>query len=61
MKKVYIAGKLETPLEREYLEKIDKLCKSLGFITFLPHRDVGLFEDLNDIKKTGKYLKLTRF
>jgi len=49
--KIYIAGKLCTEEEREFLEKIDKLCKSLGFQTFLPHRDVGLAENIKDVKK----------
>lgn len=49
--KVYIAGKIGTELEREYLEKVDKICKSFGFETFLPHRDVGLAKNTNDVKK----------
>src|SRR5687767_6570034 len=48
--KVYIAGKIWTPSEREMLEKIDALCKSLGFETFLPHRDVGFAESAKDAK-----------
>lgn len=42
--KVYIAGKLWSKDDRKKLEKIDKLCKELGIETFLPHRDVGIFE-----------------
>lgn len=49
--KVYIAGKVRTESEREDLEKIDKLCKSLGLTTFLPHRDVGLASGMDDVKK----------
>ena len=49
--KVYIAGKLCTKSEREFLEKIDKICKSLDFDTFLPHRDVGLAEGVQDVEK----------
>jgi nucleoside 2-deoxyribosyltransferase len=49
--KVYIAGKIRTESEREYLEEVDKVCKSLGFETFLPHRDVGLAKDAADVKK----------
>lgn len=49
--KVYIAGKLTSESEREKLEEISKLCESYGMETFLPHRDVGLFEDIKDIKK----------
>jgi len=43
MKIVYIAGPLFTPSQRNYLEKINKLIKSLGFNTYLPHKDGGLF------------------
>lgn len=49
--KVYIAGKIRTESERELLEEIDKLCKSFGFETFLPHRDVGLAKDISDVKR----------
>ena len=49
--KVYIAGKLCNESEREQLEKIDSICKGLGFETFLPHRDVGLAKDLRDVDK----------
>lgn len=52
--KIYIAGKLCTESEREFLEKIDYLCKKLGFSTFLPHRDVGLAESVEDIDKVFK-------
>lgn len=47
--KVYIAGKLGTESEREFLEKIDKLCKKLGLQSFLPHRDVGLAKNIKDV------------
>ncbi len=43
MKQVYIAGPLFTEGERTLLEKIDTLCTQLGFQTYLPHRDAGLF------------------
>lgn len=46
--KLYIAGKLGTERERERLEEIDAACKSWGFETLLPHRDIGRvlsFED----------------
>src|SRR3989344_2388129 len=49
--KIYIAGKLRTESEKEFLEKIAELCEELGFETFLPHRDVGLAEDINDVEK----------
>ncbi len=47
-KKVYIAGKIWTPSEREQLEAIDALCKRLGLQTFLPHRDVGFAKDITE-------------
>jgi len=47
--KIYIAGKLGKESELELLERIDELCKSLGFETFLPHRDVGLAKSIEDV------------
>ncbi|MBI2452253.1 nucleoside 2-deoxyribosyltransferase [Candidatus Pacearchaeota archaeon] len=52
--KIYIAGKIKTQSEQEFLEEIDKLCKSLGFETFLPHRDVGLAKKIKDAKRVFK-------
>lgn len=49
--KIYIAGKVRTESEREALEEVDRLCKSFGFETFLPHRDVGLAQSIDDVKK----------
>ncbi len=49
--KVYIAGKIKDEEERELLEKIDSLCSSLGLETFLPHRDVGLASNINDVER----------
>ena len=49
--KVYIAGKLGVGEEIDYLEKIDSLCKGLGFDTFLPHRDVGLAKGFGDVER----------
>ncbi len=49
--KVYVAGKIGSESERAQLEKIDRLCKELGFDTFLPHRDVGLAKGINDVKR----------
>lgn len=49
--KVYIAGKIGTESEIEFLEKIDSLCKSLGLKTFLPHRDVGIAKGIEDVEK----------
>lgn len=54
MKKIYIAGPLCKEKQREFLEKIDKICKKLGFDTFLPHRDAGLFKNIKDIDKISK-------
>lgn len=52
--KIYIAGPLCTIENRISLEKIDKICKDLGFDTFLPHRDAGLYENVKDIKRISK-------
>lgn len=49
--KVYIAGKFGTEGEKELLEKVDSLCKSLGAETFLPHRDVGIAKGIKDVNK----------
>ncbi len=49
--KAYIAGKLCTEDEREFLEEVDKVCKESGFETFLPHRDVGLARGIKDVQK----------
>ena len=49
--KVYIAGKLCTKNERENLEKINELCERLGFKTFLPHRDVGLANNISNVEE----------
>ena len=49
--KVYIAGKLTDDTERQKLEYIASICKNLGFKTFLPHKDVGLYEKIKDVKK----------
>ncbi|MBT3404867.1 nucleoside 2-deoxyribosyltransferase [archaeon] len=44
-KKIYVAGPLCTEEERKFMEKIDSLCIELGFETFLPHRDAGLWKE----------------
>ena len=54
MVKIYIAGPLCTKEDRAFLEKLNKICKELGFDTFLPHRDAGLFKDLKDIQYISK-------
>lgn len=46
--RIYIAGKLSDKSERERVEKLDAVCKELGFDTFLPHRDVGLVKNISD-------------
>lgn len=48
MKRIYIAGPLFTEGERDLLEKIDDICISIGFKTYLPHRDAGLFTRSED-------------
>ncbi len=52
--KIYIAGKLCTKSEREFLENIAEICEKQGFETFLPHRDVGLAESIKDVEKIFK-------
>ncbi len=52
--KLYIAGKLCSGSEVEFLEKIAKLCEDKGFETFLPHRDVGPCKDIRDVKRIFK-------
>jgi len=52
--KIYIAGPLCEEKQRKFLERLDKICKGLGFETFLPHRDAGLFKDLKDVKKISE-------
>ncbi len=50
--KVYIAEPLFTPGERKYAEEIDELVRNLGFDTYLPHRDAGVFERGKSSSKT---------
>lgn len=52
--KVYIAGKIWTESERAQLDAIDKLCKKLGLVTFMPHRDVGFAENVKDAARIFK-------
>ena len=49
--KVYIAGKISSETEREFLDVVSKICENLGFKTFLPHRDVGLVKGIKDVKR----------
>jgi len=51
---VYIAGPLCGKKERKFLERIDKLVRNLGFDTYLPHRDCGLYKDMKDVKRIAK-------
>ena len=44
MPKIYIAGPLFTEGQRWLLERIDALCQDMGYDTYLPHRDAGLFD-----------------
>lgn len=39
---IFIAGPIFSEGEREYNLKIDAICQSLGFRTFMAQRDVGL-------------------
>jgi len=52
--KVYIAGKIGTQSELEMLEKIAGLCEEFGFETFLPHRDVGIANGMEDVERVFK-------
>ncbi|MDP4012399.1 MAG: nucleoside 2-deoxyribosyltransferase [Candidatus Nanoarchaeia archaeon] len=42
--KAYIAGHLWKEEDRKKLDQLDSLCKRLGIETFVPHRDVGVYE-----------------
>lgn len=52
--KAYIAGPLCTAPEREFLERVDSMCKRHGIKTFLPHRDCGLWKSMKDLKKIAE-------
>jgi len=54
MAKIYIAAPLCEKKDRELAEKIAKICEDLGFRTFLPHRDVGLYSEIKDIGRIAK-------
>jgi nucleoside 2-deoxyribosyltransferase len=49
--KIYIAGKICEESERTQLERVAKMCESLGHTTFLPHRDIGLAKSIHDADK----------
>ena len=42
--KAYIAGPLWKEEDRKKVEEINNLCKELGFETFVPHLDAGIYE-----------------
>ena len=46
MKSIYIAGPLFNSAERAYLERIAEVLEKAGHKTFLPHRDVGVIQEL---------------
>lgn len=52
--KIYIAGKLWEESERKQIEKVADLCESLGFETFVPHRNIGLVKDIKDVPRIFK-------
>ena len=52
--KVYIAGPLCAKKEREFVEKIDHICKKYNLKTFLPHRDCGLWKEIEDTEKIAE-------
>lgn len=52
--KVYVAGPLCNEKERKFIEELDLLCKELGFETFLPHRDAGLWKEGKSFKEIAK-------
>src|SRR3989338_2240091 len=51
---IYIAGKLCSEEEREEVEKLAQFCESLGFKTFLPHRDGGVCKSIKDVPRIFK-------
>jgi len=52
--KAYIAGPLCNQKERDFLEKIDKICRKIGIDTFLPHRECGLWKEGKSVKEIAK-------
>jgi len=45
---IYIAGPLFNTHERRYLEEIAEALEQVGYDTFLPHRDAGLVDKLDE-------------
>lgn len=52
--KAYLAGPLCSKMERDYMEKLDSICKELGVDTFLPHRDCGLWKEGIEFKEIAE-------
>ncbi len=52
MKSIYIAGPLFNTADRSYLEHIADVLEKAGFKTFLPHRDVGVIQQLRPDERT---------
>lgn len=52
--KIYVAGPLCGKQERKFVEIIAKLVESLGFKTYVPHRDCGLYKKLEDVDNIAK-------
>lgn len=52
--KAYLAGPLCNEKEREFMEKLDELCKKNNLKTFLPHRDGGLWKKGVSFKEIAK-------
>ncbi len=42
--KIYVAGNLREKVNRDKLEDVNKVCEEFGE-TYLPHRDMGVFEE----------------
>ena len=42
--KAYIAGPLWKEEDRKKVEELNNLCKEVGFETFVPHLDAGVYE-----------------
>jgi len=51
MTSIYIAGPLFNVADRSYLEHIAEVLEKAGFQTFLPHRDVGIIQQLTSAER----------
>ncbi|MEQ8676576.1 MAG: nucleoside 2-deoxyribosyltransferase [Aggregatilineales bacterium] len=56
MPKIYIAGPLFNSHERRYLEEIAETFETSGYPTFLPHRDAGLVDRLDETTRRTIFL-----